>query len=170
MITNFNKIRESAENIEFETKMQGYNLILVYNKKIDKILMCVRSKHPFKGTCNLVGGKIESGEAGIDAAYRELFEETGISKEHISLRHIIDFTYYIEQCYLEVYVGKLEQNVALVEEKNKLLWVDADENFFDMRKYAGKGNIGHIIEQVKIYKKELFDKTDVENILKSKNK
>ncbi len=28
----------------------------------------------------MVGGKIESGETGIEAAYRELFEETSISK------------------------------------------------------------------------------------------
>ena len=25
-----------------------------------------------------------------------------------------------------------------------------NDNFFDMRKYAGEGNIGHIIEEIKI--------------------
>ena len=37
-----------------------------------------------------------------------------------------------------------------VEEVNKLEWVSIDDNFFDMTKYAGEGNIGHIIEEIKI--------------------
>ena len=36
------------------------------------------------------------------------------------------------------------------EEVNKLEWVDINDNFFDMNKYAGEGNIGHIIEEIKI--------------------
>ena len=38
---------------------------------------------------------------------------------------------------------------ASVEEVNKLEWVDVNDNFFDMNKYAGEGNIGHIIEEIK---------------------
>ena len=26
-----------------------------------------------------------------------------------------------------------------------------DDDFFDMNKYAGEGNIGHVIEEIKIY-------------------
>ena len=60
--------------------MQGYNLIAVYNQTADRLLMCKRKKDPYKGLSNLVGGKIESGEDGVTAAYRELWEETGISR------------------------------------------------------------------------------------------
>ncbi|MEH7669972.1 NUDIX domain-containing protein [Bacillus sp. JJ689] len=59
--------------------MQGYNVLMVYNKDMDKLLMCERLKNPYKGLNNLVGGKIENGESGIEAAYRELLEETNIS-------------------------------------------------------------------------------------------
>ena len=37
-----------------------------------------------------------------------------------------------------------------VEEVNQLEWVSIDENFFDMKKYAGEGNVGHIMEEIKI--------------------
>lgn len=65
--------------------MKKLNVILVYNKEEDKILMCKRKKDP-----------------------------------------------------------------------NKLYWVDKDENFFDINKYAGEGNIGHMVQQVEIYKDKLF--------------
>ncbi len=38
-----------------------------------------------------------------------------------------------------------------MEEVNKLEWVKIDDDFFDMNKYAGEGNIGHVIEEIKIY-------------------
>lgn len=52
---------------------------------------------------------------------------------------------------LEVYFGILNKEVKLIEEVNKLEWVSIEDNFFDMNKYAGEGNIGHIIEEIKIY-------------------
>lgn len=132
------------------------NIIVLYNKDEDKLLMCLRSKDPYKGLYNLVGGKIEEGEEGIDGAYRELEEETGINKKDIILTHLMDFEYFMSNIELQVYVGKLNKDKDLVEEKHKLYWVDLNENFFDMNKYAGEGNIGHIIEQVKIYKDRLM--------------
>ncbi|ENL4422339.1 NUDIX domain-containing protein [Bacillus cereus] len=48
-------------------------------------------RDPYKGLSNLVGGKIENGESGIEAAYREILEETNISKEDIILYHLMDF-------------------------------------------------------------------------------
>ena len=57
---------------------------------------------------------------------------------------------------LEVYAGKLNKDVQLKEEINKLYWIDKNENFFDVDKYAGEGNIGHMIRQVEINKNKLF--------------
>ena len=51
---------------------------------------------------------------------------------------------------LEVYYGILKNKVELIEEVNKLEWESINDNFFDMNKYAGEGNIGHIIEEIKI--------------------
>ncbi|WP_028532419.1 NUDIX hydrolase [Paenibacillus sp. UNC217MF] len=132
--------------------MQGYNVIMVYNKELDKLLMCKRLKEPYKGLNNLVGGKIEAGEAGIESAYRELAEETSISKGDITLHHLMDFTYHYQKCYVEVYVGKLKHDVAIHGDENELYWSELTHDFFDMTLYAGEGNIGHMIEQVNMYK------------------
>ncbi|MCA1054245.1 NUDIX domain-containing protein [Rossellomorea aquimaris] len=140
--------------------MQGYNVIMVYNKDMDKLLMCERLKNPYKGLSNLVGGKIEKGEAGIDAAYRELHEETTISFDEITLHHVMDFTYYLQDCYVEVYVGRLNRDVVVTGDENILYWSDLDHNFFDKTLYAGEGNIGHMIEQVNRVKDRLFADED----------
>ncbi len=130
--------------------MQGYNLIIVYTPDASHLLMCKRKKDPYKGLDNLVGGKIEPGENGFDAAYRELYEETGIAREDIPLTHLMDFTYYNQGCYVEVYAGKLLRDVQVSGDENDLYWSDLDHDFFDMSLYAGEGNIGHMLEQVKL--------------------
>lgn len=131
--------------------MQGYNCIMVYNSSRTKLLFCKRIKDPYEGKYNLVGGKIEPGEEGLSAAYRELFEETGITREDIILKHMMNFTYFNQNCIVEVYVGTLKKEVGLKPETHPLLWMDADENFFDLERFAGEGNIGHMVEQVRIY-------------------
>lgn len=127
-------------------RMRGYNLIAVYNRIGDQVLMCRRSKPPYQGLLNFVGGKIEPEEDGLTAAYRELWEETGIGTDMIRLRHVMDLTYYTEEQYMEVYTGKLQTEAILREEKNKLLWIDRKEDFFNMTVFAGQGNLGHILE------------------------
>lgn len=136
--------------------MKKLNVIIVYNKEEDKILMCKREKEPYKGKFNLVGGKVEENENELQAAYRELQEETGITRQDITLTHIMNFQYQMSNIELEVYAGKLRKEVKVVEEVNKLYWIDKKENFFDLQKYAGEGNIGHMVEQVEIYKDKLF--------------
>jgi 8-oxo-dGTP diphosphatase len=128
--------------------MQGLNVIWVFNQTADKVLMCKRRKEPYKGLLNLVGGKIEPNEDGMTAAYRELHEETGIAD--IELRRLMDFTYYLEDaCRVEVYVGRLKCDVEVCGDENELVWIDVSEDFFDMSRFAGEGNIGHIFEIIK---------------------
>ena len=109
-----------------------------------------------RGLSNLVGGKIEIGETGIEAAYRELHEETNISKEDIILHHLMDFAYHLQDCYVEVYVGRLKRDVSVSGDENILYWSDLDKNFFDMSLYAGEGNIGHMIEHVNYVKGKIL--------------
>ena len=67
--------------------MRKLNLIVVFNQNLDESLFCIRAKEPYKGMYNFVGGQVEPGEDNDTAAYRELFEETGISKDDIELDH-----------------------------------------------------------------------------------
>ena len=134
--------------------MQKLNLILVYNNNQDKILMCKRKKEPYKGKLNLVGGKVEENEDELSAAYRELEEETGISKADIKLINIMNFTYCLEDFEMEIYYGILNKKCELIEEVNKLCWVDKSEDFFNIDKFAGEGNIYHIIKRVELYRKK----------------
>lgn len=117
-----------------------------------ELLFCKRTKEPYLGKYNLVGGKIEDGEEGFAAAYRELHEETGINREQIVLFHMMDFTYFNQNCYVEIYVGYIEDKPVLREEKHPLCWLDSEtEDFFSLEKFAGEGNIGHMVQQVQIY-------------------
>lgn len=137
--------------------MQGYNLIVVYNEAADKILMCKRKKEPYKGLCNFVGGKIEAfDEDGLSAAYRELEEETAVTRDDITLSHLMDFTYYLDDCYVEVYVGKLNKQITVSGDENELYWSETNCNFFDSSQFAGEGNMGHIIEHVNLAKDRLL--------------
>ena len=133
--------------------MRKLNLIVVFNTNLDKVLFCIRAKEPYKGLYNFVGGKVEENESNDNAAYRELFEETGISNQDIELEHFMDLNYFKYGNNLQVYYGILKHEVDLVEEKNKLEWLDINEKLLDNSKFAGNYNIPHIIKQIKVYLK-----------------
>ena len=131
--------------------MRKFNLIVVFNEDLTKTLFCIREKEPYKGLYNFVGGKVERNESNDDAAYRELYEETGISTKDIKLDHFMDLDYFKYENNLQVYYGILKHEVTLVEEKNKLKWVTINEELLDNSKFAGNYNIPHIIRQIKVY-------------------
>lgn len=134
-------------------RMRKLNLIVVFNTNLDKVLFCIRAKEPYKGLYNFVGGKVEENESNDNAAYRELFEETGISNQDIELEHFMDLNYFKYENNLQVYYGILKHEVDLAEEKNKLEWVAINEKLLDNSKFAGNYNIPHIIRQIKVYLK-----------------
>ena len=121
--------------------MKKYNVIVIFDKDMKKTLMCKRTKEPYMNMYNLVGGKIEKEKDGLNEAYRELVEETNINKADVLLKHFMNIEYVSFNKLLEVYYGILNKNVELIEEVNKLEWVSINDNFFDMNKYAGEGNI-----------------------------
>ena len=135
-----------------QTEIIVDNCIVVFNKEKTKVLFCKRRKDPFKGTLNFVGGKVESGESPEEAAYRELQEETGISKKQIRLYRLMDMRYYHQNLLLQIFVGQLHEDVNLVEEANPLFWLSLDdEDFTDKDRFAGAQNIAHIINVAKMY-------------------
>ena len=85
--------------------MKRMNIIVIFDKDITSTLMCKRTKEPYKGMYNFVGGKIEN-DNGLEEAYRELYEETNISKNDIkyvdSYRIIADDNSFYTTSYLLV--------------------------------------------------------------------
>ena len=133
--------------------MRKLNLVVVFDENLEKVLFCVRTKQPYKGLYNFVGGKVEEGESNEDAAYRELFEETGISRNDIELDYFMDINYFKYENNIQVFYGILKHDVNLVEEKNKLEWVELNYELLNTDKFAGNYNIPHIIRQIKVYLK-----------------
>ncbi len=131
--------------------MKTYNCIVVFNYDKTKALFCRRIKDPFKGKLNFVGGKVEAGESEEDAAYRELMEETGITREDIRLHRLMDIRYYHQGFDLEMYVGILREDKPLREELNPLLWLPLTEDFADRERFAGEQNIAHIMNIAMAY-------------------
>ena len=133
--------------------MRKLNLIVVFNEDLNKALFCIRAKEPYKGLYNFVGGQVEEKESNYDAAYRELFEETGISNNDIELDYFMDLNYYKYGNNIQVFYGILKHEVNLIEEKNKLEWVIINDELLNNEKFAGNYNIPHIIAQIKKYLK-----------------
>ena len=131
--------------------MKKLNLIVVFSPNLEKALFFIRAKEPYKGLYNFVGGKVEENESNDNAAYRELFEETGVSNKDIELEHFMDLNYFKYENNLQVYYGILKHEVNLVEEKNKLEWVTINDELLNNSKFAGNYNIPHIIRQIKVY-------------------
>lgn len=127
---------------------RNVNIIVIFNQDKTKLLMCKRKKDPYKGKYNFVGGKIEPGEDHLKAAYRELQEETNITNRDVTLTHFMDFAYYLDDTLLETYVTTLSKEVYIHGDENELAWIDINEDFKDDTRFAGDGNIYHIIKVI----------------------
>lgn len=78
-----------------EIKMQQAASIIVLNKKNDKVLILKRSSHARSNTgiWNFPGGGVESEESVIEAAIRELKEETALATDKRDLIKICEKQY-----------------------------------------------------------------------------
>ena len=125
------------------------NVTLCYIERGDRWLMLHRVKK--KNDINHdkwigVGGKFEDKESPEECMLREAREETGLTEADISLFHFMDLTYYRgAPCRLEVYAGRLKGPAQVQGEENQLIWQDAKEDMFDRTRFAGMGNMGHIM-------------------------
>ena len=126
----------------------NYNLITVFDEQAENLLLCLRRKEPYKGLYNFVGGKIEPGEDGLSAAYRELWEETGVTAEDIVLHSVMVMDYPLDSIHMEAYAGRLNKSIEVRGDENQLYWLPVTEDFFDRSRFAGDGILGHIVWEV----------------------
>jgi 8-oxo-dGTP diphosphatase len=56
----------------------------------DEVLLVERGKAPYDGLWSLPGGAVQWGETALEAARRELKEETGLEPSGLSLSHVAD--------------------------------------------------------------------------------
>lgn len=134
--------------------MQEVNIVIVFSQNGSEILMCCRKKEPYKGLYNFVGGKKKDNEGDFESAYRELFEETGISDQDIKLDYLYKTQYFSDNVELQVFYGTLNKDVELQEEVNPLYWMDFNHDFSDEKKFAGDGNIKHMLLLLKAIKED----------------
>ncbi len=134
--------------------MKKGNVVIIYHHQENKMLMCLRVKEPYLGRFNLVGGKVEENEDEMSAAYREMEEESGITNQDITLTHVMNIQFMMDQFELEVFAGKLNKEVELKEEINHLYWIDLNEDF-SSEKYAGEGNIQYMLNYIDLYLPEI---------------
>ena len=103
--------------------MNVMTLTIVLNMEMDKVLMCYHNKQRMH---NFIGGHVNEGEPGMDASYRELLEETGITSDDVDLQFV-----RLEKASSPLYdpyelfitCGVLKNRVKLHQEKNILNWV-----------------------------------------------
>lgn len=142
--------------------MKRYNIIFLVDAAGEHVLTCRRVKPPYEGLLNLVGGKALPGEDGLHAAYRELREETGVTAADVALSAVMTFNYPgggsgLPPYALEAWAGRLRHDVAVQGDENPLVWTRLTADFFDMTRFAGEGNIGHIREYIRRYRPELVE-------------
>lgn len=118
-----------------------YTLTLVLNHSHTHVLMVMHHKQHM---LNYVGGHIEGNEDEMDASYRELFEETGISKDDVELTFIqsehCTASFANPEWYLYVTAGVLKHDVDLKEEKNSLHWISINDDDTLLHNTFGDGN------------------------------
>jgi len=56
----------------------------------EEVLLVRRAQPPLEGSWSLPGGRIEWGERAVDAALRELMEETGVEADLVGLVDVVD--------------------------------------------------------------------------------
>lgn len=106
----------------------------------DKVLLYKASdKKEWAGIYNPVGGHIEEGEDIIDAANREILEETGLKVDDTQLKGIMHVTnFYGKNCLMFITTSTSQEEDLMPSDEGELEWVRIQD----------LGNL-HIFEDVK---------------------
>lgn len=125
-----------------------YTLIFIFNSKLDKVLMAHKTKGPYPGCLNGVGGKVDASDLSvIDGALREIEEETGLGFPSIA-----PLQYLVTECFpsgdeLNVFCTVMGDgnNFEQLEEE-RLEWFKVEE-LLDVKdpRLAGDGGIPYFL-------------------------
>ncbi len=140
-IHSYCNIRNATRDIPL---IHMYTLTVVFDKDHNKVLMC---KHSKQHMMNFIGGKIRDIEDPMHASYRELQEETGITKDDIDLKfvrceQVTTAIRHGASCVWTIYVttGVLNKDVELIPEKNRLKWISLKDFHNLLPSTFGNGN------------------------------
>ena len=114
-----------------------YTLTILFNQDMTQVLMCKNLKMKM---VNFIGGVIKPLEDFMDASYRELEEETGITRDDVKLNFLQTETHVLADnnvASLYITYGVLNKDIDVVTEKNPLIWVN---DFSMMHKWGLDGD------------------------------
>ena len=107
-------------------------VFVVVNNKV----LCIRYKEENIGYIDIPGGKIEEGETGVEAAIREVKEETGI--EVCNLEEVGNVVIeYPDRIYnMEVFVTSYYRGNVRNNEENDAFFLDIKDLLKEKKRYA----------------------------------
>ena len=102
------------------------------NGGICQHLIIQRTPGQLGETWQMISGVLEAGESAVQAALREIEEETGLAPERFYSANLLEEFYDIQQnciTLVPVFVGFVspDQHVRLSQEHQQYRWVTADE-------------------------------------------
>lgn len=116
-----------------ETFSKPKILTLCLVVKEDKILLGMKKRGWGKGKWNGFGGKVEEGETIIEAAIREMKEESGLEINDLEEKGTVIFQYLDTRKLLEVHIFNVLKYSGEIMESEEMLpqWFDIKEIPFD---------------------------------------
>ncbi|OFZ51938.1 MAG: hypothetical protein A2381_01380 [Bdellovibrionales bacterium RIFOXYB1_FULL_37_110] len=131
-------------------------VIIIQNETIPSEVLLLKTNKKRQGFWQNVTGSVENEETDIDAAKRELFEETGLIAPNLfplsyTFQFKDDFGREVqEKCFLALF-DKKPQKIQISPEHEKFLWVKID--MMDINRYGHKSSYMAYLEALSLLKK-----------------
>lgn len=128
-----NRIDTESNKIQMQAKLSAWICCLRERHGKQEILFGTRMKQPFYGKQGFVAGKIKLGESVLEAAKRELYEETHLAGEPelVLVRHYRVFSKsdqkLLEDKFMFLCLVHEPSGEMLSNEEVKLEWVNLEE-------------------------------------------